>query len=244
VSAGADLAVVVLARQQRHRVDGARLRRVLRGAARALGVGGELALVLGSDRLLRRLNRLLRMRSDQAVEVNTEGLRLIDRAIYSTYCDAADAGVVEEAQKLGMRVLFHSGMAGAGAGTPGGMGIKLKYCQPIHLDDVAADFPELAIICAHPSWPWQDEALAIARHKSNVHIDLSGWAPKYFPPQLVQHVNTLLQDKVLFGSDWPVISVERWMAEFQQLDLKPEVRKKVLLENASRLFKLSLAHAR
>jgi len=150
----------------------------------------------------------------------------------------------EEAQKLGMPVLFHSGMAGAGAGTPGGMGIKLKYCQPIHLDDVAADFPELAIICAHPSWPWQDEALAIARHKSNVHIDLSGWAPKYFPPQLVQHVNTLLQDKVLFGSDWPVISVERWMAEFQQLDLKPEVRKKVLLDNASRLFKLSLAHAR
>ena len=60
MSAGADLAVVVLARQQRHRVDGARLRRVLRGAARALGVGGELALVLGSDRLLRRLNRRFR----------------------------------------------------------------------------------------------------------------------------------------------------------------------------------------
>jgi predicted TIM-barrel fold metal-dependent hydrolase len=145
----------------------------------------------------------------------------------------------EEAQKLGMPLLFHSGMAGAGAGTPGGMGVKLKYGQPIYLDDIAADFPELNIICAHPSWPWQDEALAMARHKSNVHIDLSGWAPKYFPPQLVQHVNSLLQDKVLFGSDWPVITVERWMEEFQQLGIKPEVHKKVLLENAKRLFKLS-----
>ena len=144
----------------------------------------------------------------------------------------------EEAQKLGLPMLFHSGMAGAGAGTPGGMGVKLKYCQPIHLDDVAADFPELNIICAHPSWPWQDEALAIARHKGNVYIDLSGWAPKYFPPQLVQQVNSLIPDKALFGSDWPVIGVERWMTEFQQLDFKPEVRKKILLDNAKKLFKL------
>ena len=144
----------------------------------------------------------------------------------------------EEAQKLGLPMLFHSGMAGAGAGTPGGMGVKLKYCQPIHLDDVAADFPELNIICAHPSWPWQDEALAIDRHKGNVYIDLSGWAPKYFPPQLVQQVNSLIPDKALFGSDWPVIGVERWMTEFQQLDFKPEVRKKILLDNAKKLFKL------
>ena len=144
----------------------------------------------------------------------------------------------EEAQKLGLPMLFHSGMAGAGAGTPGGMGVKLKYCQPIHLDDVAADFPELNIVCAHPSWPWQDEALAIARHKGNVYIDLSGWAPKYFPPQLVQQVNSLIPDKALFGSDWPVIGVERWMTEFQQLDFKPEVRKKILLDNAKKLFKL------
>lgn len=145
----------------------------------------------------------------------------------------------EEAQKLGMPLLFHTGMAGAGAGTPGGMGVKLKYGRPIYLDDIAADFPELTVISAHPSWPWQDESLAMARHKSNVYIDLSGWAPKYFPRELAHHVNTLLQDKALFGSDWPVISVERWMEEFQQLDIKPEVRKKVLLENARRVFKLA-----
>ncbi|MDP2619289.1 MAG: amidohydrolase family protein [Hyphomicrobiales bacterium] len=146
----------------------------------------------------------------------------------------------DEAQRQKLPVMFHSGMAGAGAGTPGGMGFKLKYTQPIHLDDVAADFPELKIICAHPSWPWTSESLAIARHKSNFFIDLSGWAPKYFPQELVQNVNTLLQDKALFGSDWPVLSVDRWMKEFSELEIKPEVRQKVLLDNAKNLFGLNL----
>ncbi len=146
----------------------------------------------------------------------------------------------EEAQRLGLPILFHSGMAAAGAGTPGGMGNKLKYSQPIYLDDVAADFPELKIISAHPSWPWQEESLAIARHKSNFFIDLSGWAPKYFPKELVQHVNSLLQDKAMFGSDWPALSVERWMEEFEKIDFKPEVRQKILLENAKKFFGLNL----
>ena len=144
----------------------------------------------------------------------------------------------EEAQKLGLPILFHSGMAAAGAGTPGGMGTKLKYTQPIHLDDVAADFPELKIISAHPSWPWGSESLAIARHKSNFYIDLSGWAPKYFTPELVQYVNSIIQDKAMFGSDWPALGVERWMEEFQQLNIKPEVKQKILLDNAKKFFGL------
>ena len=146
----------------------------------------------------------------------------------------------EECQKLGLPILFHGGMAAAGAGTPGGMGTKLKYSQPIALDDVAADFPELKIISAHPTWPWTAESLAICRHKSNYYIDLSGWAPKYFPAELVHNVNTLLQDKVMFGSDWPAIGVERWLEEFQQLNIKPEVRQKVLLENAKKFLGLTL----
>ena len=89
------------------------------------------------------------------------------------------------------------------------MGIKLKYSQPIYLDEVAADFPELKIISAHPTWPWTAESLAIARHKANYFIDLSGWAPKYFPAELLHNINTLLQDKAMFGSDWPAIGVER-----------------------------------
>ena len=146
----------------------------------------------------------------------------------------------EEAAKRGLVVLFHTGMMGAGAGTPGGLGFKLKYTRPIpYLDDVAADFPDLRIIAAHPAWPWQDEALAMARHESNVYLDLSGWAPKYFPEQLVQYANSILQDRVLFGSDWPAIKVERWLEEFAALPLKPEVRPKIMLENAKKLFGLA-----
>lgn len=144
----------------------------------------------------------------------------------------------EAAAKHNLIVLFHTGMLGAGAGTPGGMGYKLKYTQPIHLDDVAGDFPELRIIGAHPSWPWQEESLAIARHKSNFYIDLSGWAPKYFSSSLVQYANTVLQDKVLFGSDWPAIKVERWLEEFAELPIKPEVRRKIMLDNARALLGL------
>ena len=85
-----------------------------------------------------------------------------------------------------MPALFHTGQTGIGAGLPGGRGIKLRYSAPMLLDDVAADFPDLTIVMAHPSVPWQDEAISIATHKANVYIDLSGWSPKYFPPQLVR----------------------------------------------------------
>ena len=143
----------------------------------------------------------------------------------------------EQCQKRGLIVLFHTGFMGAGAGTPGGMGYKLKYTRPIPgIDDVAADFPELQIVAAHPAWPWQAEALAVARHKSNVWIDLSGWAPKYFPPELVHYANSLITDRVLFGTDWPAIDVDRYLREFGELPLQPEVRPKILVENARRLL--------
>ncbi|TDV55388.1 amidohydrolase family protein [Actinophytocola oryzae] len=138
----------------------------------------------------------------------------------------------------GVIALFHSGQTGIGAGLRGGGGIRLKYADPMAVDDVAASFPDLPIILAHPSFPWQDEALAVATHKPLVHIDLSGWSPRYFPPQLVQYANTLLKDKVLFGSDFPVIKPDRWLADFARLDLKPEVRPLILRDNAARLFKL------
>ena len=134
--------------------------------------------------------------------------------------------------------LFHTGQTGVGAGTRGGGGIRLKYSNPLHLDDVATDFPDMPIIAAHPSFPWQDEALSVATHKPQVYIDLSGWSPKYFPPILVQYANTLLKDKILFGSDYPVLAPERWMDEFAKLPIKPEVRPLILKENAARLLNL------
>jgi predicted TIM-barrel fold metal-dependent hydrolase len=135
-------------------------------------------------------------------------------------------------------VVFHTGQTGIGAGLPGGRGIKLRLSNPMLIDDVAADFPGLTVILAHPSVPWQDSAISIATHKANVYIDLSGWSPKYFPPQLVRNMNSLLQDKVLFGTDYPLLTPERWLRDFDQLDLKPGVRPKVLKENAIRMLGL------
>ena len=152
-----------------------------------------------------------------------------DRSAYPLYEVIAEAG---------LPALFHTGHSGIGSGLPGGGGVRLKYSNPIYVDDVAADFPEMPIVLAHPSFPWQDEALSIAMHKPEVHIDLSGWSPKYFPPQLIQYTNTLLKHQILFGSDYPMITPDRWLADFEQLDIDDEVRPLVLKENAARLLKL------
>jgi predicted TIM-barrel fold metal-dependent hydrolase len=152
-----------------------------------------------------------------------------DRMAYPLY------EVIAEAK---LPALFHTGQTGVGAGTRAGGGIRIKYSNPLFLDDVAVDFPDMPIILAHPSFPWQEEALSVATHKPQVYIDLSGWSPKYFPPLLVQYANTLLKDKILFGSDYPVIAPERWMEEFDKLPIKPEVRPLILKQNAARLLKL------
>jgi uncharacterized protein len=145
----------------------------------------------------------------------------------------------EELESLGVPALFHTGQTGIGSGLPGGRGIKLRYSDPMLLDDVAADFPDLTIIMAHPSVPWQDAAIAIAQHKANVYIDLSGWSPKYFPPQLVRAANSLLKNKVLFGSDYPLLRPERWISDFEQLEIRDEVKPLILKENAARALGLS-----
>jgi predicted TIM-barrel fold metal-dependent hydrolase len=135
--------------------------------------------------------------------------------------------------------VFHTGQTAVGSGQRGGGGILLKYSNPIHLDQIAVDFPDMPIIMAHPSVPWQDEALSIAVHKPQVYIDLSGWSPKYFPPQLVQYANSLLREKVLFGTDYPALTPERWLADFEKLEIKPEVRPLILKDNAVRLLGLA-----
>jgi len=153
-----------------------------------------------------------------------------DRGAYPLY---------EAIEEFGLPAVFHTGQTGIGAGAPGGGGVRLKYSNPMHLDDVAVDFPGMPIIMAHPSFPWQEEALAVATHKPQVYIDLSGWSPKYFPPLLVRYANSLLQDKVLFGSDFPLLTPDRWLADFEQLDFKPAVRPKILKGNAARLLGLA-----
>ena len=152
-----------------------------------------------------------------------------DRTAYPLYEAIAESG---------LPALFHTGQTGVGAGMRGGNGMRLKYSNPMHLDDVAVDFPVMPIVLAHPSFPWQDEALAVATHKPNVWIDLSGWRPKYFPPILVRYADTLLRDRVLFGSDWPMIAPEGWLEEFEALPIKAENRPGILKGNAARLLGL------
>jgi len=152
-----------------------------------------------------------------------------DEAFYPLY---------EAIQEAGVPALFHTGHSGIGTGLPGGGGIRLKYSNPMYVDDVAVDFPELTIVLAHPSFPWQDEAISVALHKRQVYIDLSGWSPKYFPPQLVRYANTQLRDRVLFGSDFPMITPDRWLKDFEQADFKDEVRPLILKQNAARLLGL------
>lgn len=150
-----------------------------------------------------------------------------DPDVYPFYEIIADSGAV---------ALFHTGHSGIGAGLPGGGGIRLKHGNPMLIDDVAVDFPEMKIIMAHPSFPWQDEAISVALHKPQVHIDLSGWSPKRFPPELVSHIGRGLRGQALFGSDYPLISPDRWLEEFATLDVPEEARPLILKENAIRLL--------
>ena len=152
-----------------------------------------------------------------------------DRMAYPLYEAIEEAGAI---------ALFHTGQTGVGSGMKGGMGMRLKFSNPMHLDDVAVDFPAMNIILAHPSFPWQEEALAVCQHKPNVYIDLSGWSPKYFPEILVKYANSLLKKKMLFGSDWPAITPDRWLKDFEEAVFRDDVRPLILKENARRLLKL------
>jgi uncharacterized protein len=152
-----------------------------------------------------------------------------DRAAYPLY---------EVIEAAGLPALFHTGQTGVGAGTRAGGGIRLAYSNPIYLDDVAVDFPDMPIILAHPSFPWQEEALAVAVHKPQVYIDLSGWSPKYFPPILIQYANTLLKHKVLFGTDFPVLTPDRWRTDLEKTAIRDEVKPAIYKENAARLLGL------
>jgi len=153
-----------------------------------------------------------------------------DKAAYPFY------EVIAEAK---LPVIFHTGHSGIGTGMPGGGGVRLKYGNPMDIDDVAVDFPNMPIIMAHPSFPWQDEAISVCLHKPQVYIDLSGWSPKYFSPILIQYANTLLKKKMLFGSDYPLITPDRWLADFAGIAIRDEVRPLILKENAARLFSLA-----
>ncbi|WP_309068563.1 amidohydrolase family protein [Microbacterium sp.] len=143
-------------------------------------------------------------------------------------------------EEAGVPALFHTGQTGIGAGMPGGRGLRLALSNPMLLDGVAASFPGLQIVMAHPSVPWQDEALSVATHKHSTWIDLSGWSPKYFPAELVRYANSMLKDRILFGSDFPLLTPDRWIRDAEAAQtFKPEVLPGIMKHNAARLLGLT-----
>jgi predicted TIM-barrel fold metal-dependent hydrolase len=182
------------------------------------------------------LDRIRRLAEDSGVRgfkfhPTVQGFDPSDEQYYPLYAAISDAGVP---------ALFHTGQTGIGAGMPGGYGFRLGLSNPMLLDSVAADFPDLQIIMAHPSVPWQDEALSVATHKHNTWIDLSGWSPKYFPAELVRAANSYLRTRILFGSDFPLITPDRWIGDAEKAELfKPEVLPGIMKDNAARLLGLS-----
>jgi hypothetical protein len=142
-------------------------------------------------------------------------------------------------EELGVPCVFHGGNSTLGACAPGGRGLKIKYGDPMLLDDVAAQFPDLQILIAHPAFPWEKEQLAICQQKGNVYMDLSGWMPAYIDEPVLHYAKTLLKDKVMFGTDYPMLDPKIWLEQFAELDFPEAVQRKILWENAEEFFDLN-----
>jgi uncharacterized protein len=153
--------------------------------------------------------------------------------------DPAYWPVFAACEQHGLAALFHTGTSGIGARQPGGQGIRLDYARPIRLDGIAAAHPQLTVIAAHFGWPWHLELVAMALHKTNIYIDISGWSPRRIPPELIHELRGRLSDQFVWGSDYPFISPERCLAELGDLGLPGDVLAKVLYENAARILNLT-----
>ena len=138
-------------------------------------------------------------------------------------------------ERHGLLALFHTGTSGIGARQPGGQGIRIDYAHPLKLDAVAAAHPELTVVAAHFGWPWQMDLIAVALHKTNVYIDISGWSPKRIPPEVVRELKGRLSGQFLWGSDYPFIAPERCLAELDELGLASPA---LLRDNAARVLGL------
>jgi hypothetical protein len=174
-----------------------------------------------------------------AARLGLKGLKFHPPAQRFSPTDRRVYPVWEAAESLHMPVLIHTGYTAMGAGMPGGGGIDLSYGDPTLVDRVAVDFPGLQIVLAHPSWPWQEQAIAIAEHKANVHLELSGWSPSRLPPSLVEAIKGPLTHKTLFGTDYPFLTPERWIASFEKLGFSDEATQRILRDNAVELLGLS-----
>jgi predicted TIM-barrel fold metal-dependent hydrolase len=176
---------------------------------------------------------------DRIAELGLKGVKLHPSLQAFAPDDERHWPLYERCEELGLVLLFHTGTSGIGAGQPGGQGIRLDYARPIRLDAAAASFPDLKIIAAHFGYPWHLELLAMALHKTNIYVDISGWAPRYIPAEVLRDMKGRLQDQFLFGSDYPFLQPKRCLDELSALELPEAVLQKVLLDNGKRLLGLS-----
>jgi len=176
---------------------------------------------------------------DRIAELGLKGVKLHPSLQAFAPDDEQHWPLFERCEELGLSVLFHTGTSGIGAGQPGGQGIRLDYARPIRLDAVAAAFPNLNVIAAHFGYPWHLELLAMALHKTNINIDISGWAPRYIPVEVMRDMKGRLQDQFVFGSDYPFIQPQRCLDELKGLDISEPVLQKVLVDNGRRLLKIA-----
>jgi len=156
---------------------------------------------------------------------NMKGLKLLPHLIELNANDRRMYAVYEEALDLGIPVLFHMG-------TQFHTGSKLKFARPLDVDEVAVDFPDLKLIIAHFGWPWYEEAMAVAHRNPNVYFNIAGWAPGRIPDFVFSYMRGPVKDKALFGSDYPLISRQRAMAELEKIEMPDDVREGLYYKNA------------
>ena len=119
----------------------------------------------------------------------------------------------------------------------------LRHEQPLMIDEVASDFPDLVLVACHAGWPWVTEMIAVARRHPTVYLDFGGMAPRYLTHdgsgwrEMFHHMNTLLSEQILFASDWPTMSLRRCVPEWLSLGLRPEVLEASLATNCERLLR-------
>jgi len=114
--------------------------------------------------------------------------------------------------------------------------------RPIpYIDQVAIDFPELVIVCGHIGYPWTEEMIAVATKHPNVYIDTSAYTVRHYPPGLVAYLKAHGRDKVLFGTNWPMIAPLKALEGLADLALSVDVEAAFLAGNASRVYRLPAA---
>ena len=173
---------------------------------------------------------------DEVHDLGLKGIKFHPSAQRFDPSDVHFRPMFERAAEHDLVCLFHAGYTAFGAGMPGGGGVETRLANPMLLDALAVHVPDLQIVAAHPSWPWQDEAIAAARHKPSIWLELSGWSPKHFPQILLDAVTGELNDRALFGSDFPFITPEYWFKEWDKLGVDEAATRAILHDNAARLL--------